>query len=84
VADVVLVYSDTEAEGYRATDSINGANPLDLQTPFLHKHVDGTVTEVVTAVLGWPAPVASPSYFSSSSAPRRTSNPGAGAFPASD
>ncbi|TKG61532.1 hypothetical protein [Prauserella endophytica] len=57
ISDVVLVYGEYDAEGYRADDTVDDYAPLALAShPGLHAEVVGTVTEVVAVVLAWPEP----------------------------
>jgi hypothetical protein len=59
IADVVLVYSATDAEAYRAHDLISDLDPFEVasRTDLLQESV-GTVTEVVAAIVAWPNPPA--------------------------
>ncbi|WNV87871.1 hypothetical protein [Umezawaea sp. Da 62-37] len=56
VSDVVLVYSENDAEAYRADDPLQvDGDPLDLACrPDLLCEVVGTVAEVVAEVTTWP------------------------------
>jgi hypothetical protein len=64
VSDVVLVYAEDDAEGYRTDDVLNDTRPFDLASHAgLQEEVIGTVCEVVDAVLSWSDPECWPSQL---------------------
>jgi hypothetical protein len=58
VTDVVLVHDVNDAEAYRADDSLGQAE-FPSSSPG-RREAAGSVVEVVTAVLDWPAPETQP------------------------
>ncbi|MFD9965059.1 hypothetical protein [Amycolatopsis sp. NPDC058986] len=57
VVDVVLVYSPTEAEAYRADSRVDYRDPLSLPPqPIQHPVTEGTVSEIVRTVTQWARP----------------------------
>lgn len=62
VADVVLVFSETDAHAYRGDERADPADPFALTWPVkVEQSAHGSLLQVVGAVRDWPAPtVAAP------------------------
>lgn len=56
LADVVLLFTMSDAEAYRVDDRIDIDRPFDRAPGGRLEEMRGSANEVLTAVLGWPRP----------------------------